>query len=78
MYCHTRAQGAVCPGSFAKHTVPPASSVDSNYIVYPVGQANAGWKNNVADSEGEEVESDDYNDAYAAKIPESGDEDDED
>jgi hypothetical protein len=63
-----------------KHTAVPLQwdSVDSNYIVYPVGQANAGWKNNVADSEGEEVEPDGYNDAYAPKIPESGDEDDED
>ena len=29
---------------------------DSNYIVYPVGKAKAGWNDNVADPEGEEVE----------------------
>jgi hypothetical protein len=41
----------------------------SNYIVYPVGKAKAGWNDNVADPEGEEVEPDGYKDAYAVKIP---------
>src|ERR1019366_7480024 len=54
-------------------------SLDSNYIVYPVGQAVARWKDAGADSENDEVERDGYrdgyNDAYAAKIPKDGDED---
>ena len=41
----------------------------SNYVVYPVGQARAGWKDAGADSESDEVERDGYNDAYAAKTP---------
>jgi hypothetical protein len=53
-------------------------SLDSDYIVYPVGQAKAGWNDNAVDSEGEDVEPDGYNDAYAAKTPKNGDEDDED
>jgi hypothetical protein len=44
-------------------------SLDSNYIVYPIGQARAQWKDAGADSEGDEVERDGYNDAYAARIP---------
>jgi hypothetical protein len=44
--------------------------VDLNYIVYPVGDANA-----VTGSE-EEVEPDGYNDAYAAKTPKDVDEED--
>jgi hypothetical protein len=52
-------------------------SVDSNYIVYPVGRADAEWKDAGADSEGEEVETDGYKDAYAAKTPNGGDEEDE-
>jgi hypothetical protein len=50
----------------------------SNYMVYPLGRAKAGWKDAGADSEGEEVERDGYNDAYAAKTPKSGDDEDED
>src|SRR5947209_285910 len=42
-------------------------TVNSNYVVYPVGQAKAGWKDARADSESDEVERDGYNDAYAAK-----------
>jgi hypothetical protein len=49
--------------------------LDFNYIVYPVGKAKAGWKDKLADSEDEEVESDGYNDAYAAKTPKEDDED---
>jgi hypothetical protein len=49
---------------------------DFNYIVYPVGKVKAGWKNNVTGSEDEELEPDAYNDAYAAKIPKSDDEED--
>lgn len=52
-------------------------SLNGNYVVYPVGQAKAGWNDNVADSEGEEVELDGYNDAYAAKAK-AGHEEDED
>jgi hypothetical protein len=51
---------------------------NSNYIVYPSGPAGAGWKEVGADSEGEEFERDGYNDAYAAKTPKSGYEEDED
>ena len=51
-------------------------ALNSNYIVYPVGKA--GWNDNVTDSEGEEVEPDGYKDAYAAKTPKAGDEEDED
>jgi hypothetical protein len=53
-------------------------SLNSNFIVYPVGNPTAGWKDNVGDSECEEVEPDAYNDAYAAKTPKVGDEEDED
>jgi hypothetical protein len=38
-------------------------SLDSNYIVYPIGQASAEWKDAGADSDGEEIEPDGYNDA---------------
>jgi hypothetical protein len=53
-------------------------SLASNYMVYPVGQAKAGWKDAVVDSEGEENEPDGYNDAYAARTPNDGDEEEED
>jgi hypothetical protein len=43
-------------------------ALNSNYIVYPVGKANARWLDTVADSEGEEVEPDGYKDAYAGRI----------
>jgi hypothetical protein len=52
-------------------------SLGSNYIVYPIGNANAGWKDAGADSESDEVERDGYRDAYAAKTPKEGDEEDE-
>jgi hypothetical protein len=52
-------------------------NLDSNYIVYPVGKADAEWDAGVADSEDDEVERDGYNDAYAAKSPKDGDEEDE-
>ena len=52
-------------------------ALNSNYIVYPVGQAKAGWSDSVADPEDEEVEPDGYNDAYAAKTSKDGDEEDE-
>ena len=45
-----------------------------NYMVYPIGKAKAGWNDAGADSEGEEVERDGYKDAYAAKAPKDGDE----
>ena len=50
--------------------------LDSNYIVYPVGKAKAGWNGKVADSEDEEGERDGYNDGYAAKTPKDIDEED--
>jgi hypothetical protein len=43
---------------------------NSNYIVYPVGRATAGWNDNAADPEGEELEPDGYNDAYARRTDE--------
>jgi hypothetical protein len=49
-----------------------------NYIVYPVGKAKAGWKDNVTDSEDEEAEPDGYNNAYAAKTPKDDADDSED
>jgi hypothetical protein len=49
---------------------------DFNYIVYPVGKAKAGWNDKLADSEDEEVESDGYNDGYAAKAPKDVEEED--
>jgi hypothetical protein len=52
--------------------------LDSNYIAYPVGHVVARWNNAGADSENDEVERDGYNDAYAAKTPKAGDEEDED
>jgi len=51
--------------------------LDFNYIVYPVGKAQAGWKDSVAGPEDEDVERDGYNDAYAEKAPRN-DEDEED
>jgi len=50
--------------------------LDFNYIVYPVGNAKAGWNANVADAEDDEVETDGYNNAYAAKTPKHSDEED--
>ena len=44
-------------------------SLDSNYIVYPAGQALARWKDAGADSENDEVEQDGYIDAYACQNP---------
>jgi hypothetical protein len=44
-------------------------ALNSNYVVYPIGEAKAGWKDAGADSEGDEVERNGYKDAYAAKIP---------
>ena len=52
-------------------------SLDADYIVYPNGKAGARWKDTGADSEGDEVERDGYNDAYAAKMPKDADEEDE-
>jgi hypothetical protein len=53
-------------------------SLDADYIVYPVGKASAEWKGAGADSENDEVERDGYKDAYTAKAPKAGDEEDED
>jgi hypothetical protein len=53
-------------------------ALNSNFVVYPVGEAGARWKDTGADSEGDEVERDGYNDAYAAKTPKDRDEEDED
>jgi hypothetical protein len=62
-----------------KTTVPLQwEALNSNYIVYPVGKAGARWKDTGADSEGDEVERDGYNDAYAAKTSKDGDEENED
>jgi hypothetical protein len=44
-------------------------ALDSNYIVYPVGKADAEWNAGVAESENDEVERDAYSDAYAANPP---------
>jgi hypothetical protein len=54
-----------------KRTAVPLQwdSLDSNYMVYPIGRAKARWKDAEADSESDEVEPDGYKDAYAAKIP---------
>lgn len=51
--------------------------LDFNYIVYPVGQAKAGWHDNPADSE-DEAEPDGYNDGYTAKTARHDDDDSED
>lgn len=51
---------------------------DSNFVVYPVGETKAGWKDVGADLENDEVERDGYKDAYAARTPKVGDEEDED
>jgi hypothetical protein len=63
-----------------KHTAVPLQwdALNSNYIVYPVGLAKAGWKDAGADSEDDEVERDGYNDAYSAKTAKDHDEEDED
>lgn len=49
---------------------------DSNFIVYPVGETRAGWKDAGADSENDEVEPDGYKDAYAEKRSKDADEED--
>jgi hypothetical protein len=43
----------------------------------PRCKAKAGWNDNAADPEGEEVEPDGYNDAYAAKTSKDDGEDEE-
>ena len=53
-------------------------NLDSNFIVYPVGETRVGRKDVGADSENDEVERDGYKDAYAAKTPKDGDDEDED
>ena len=53
-------------------------SLASNYMVYPVGRAKAGWNDHRADSEDDEAERDGYNDGYAAKTSKDADTDDED
>ena len=62
-----------------KNTAVPLQwdALNSNYIVYPVGRARAEWNGSVADSGDDEVESDGYNDGYAAKVPKDADEEDE-
>jgi hypothetical protein len=50
-------------------------SLASNYMVYPVGQAGTNWMDAGANPEDEEGERDGYNDAYAAKTPQSEEED---
>lgn len=51
-------------------------SLASNYVVYPVGQAMARWKDARTDSEGEECEPDGYSDAYAKGVSEDIDDED--
>lgn len=53
-------------------------ALNSDYMVYPVGPAKAGWKDAGADSDNDEFEGDGYNDAYAAKTPIDRDEEDDD
>jgi hypothetical protein len=62
-----------------KHTAVPLQwdALSSNYIVFPVGQAKAGWHDNAIELETDDVERDGYKDAYAAKTPKDADEDDE-
>jgi hypothetical protein len=61
-----------------KTTVPLQwDSLDTNYIVYPIGRAKAGWNDKMGDPESDEVERDGYNDAYAARSPKAGDEEDD-
>ena len=50
----------------------------SNYIVYPVGEVRAGWKDAETDTEGEEFETDGYSDGYAAKVSKDDADEDED
>lgn len=52
-------------------------ALNSNYIVYPVGEANAEWNDSVGEAGDDEVQSDGYNDGYAAKAPKDVDEEDE-
>ena len=52
--------------------------LDFDYMVYPVGKANAGWNDKLGDSEDEEPEPDGYNDGYAAKTTKDDDDDEED
>src|SRR5580698_6989743 len=53
-------------------------SLASNYMVYPIGAAMAGWKDTGANSENDEVERDGYKDGYAARTSKDSAEDDQD
>jgi hypothetical protein len=66
---HSDQQNGPTLQDIVKKTAVPLQwdALNSNYIVYPVGQARAEWKGSGADSEGEEAEPDGYNDAYARK-----------
>jgi len=77
---HSDQQNGPTLQDIIKKTAVPLQwdALNSNYIVYPVGQAAARWKDAGADSENDEVERDGYKDAYAAKTPKGGDEEDED
>jgi hypothetical protein len=76
---HSDQQNGPTLQDIVKNTAVPLQwdALNSNYIVYPIGKAQAGWNDNVADSEDEEVEPDGYKDAYAAKTPKDDDETDE-
>jgi hypothetical protein len=65
-----RQNGPTLQDIVKKTTVPLQwDSLDSNFVVYPVGIAGAGWKDSWADSESDEVERDGYTDAYAPRTP---------
>jgi len=71
--------GPILQDIITKTAVPLQwDSLGSNYIVYPVGQAKAEWKDAGDDSEGEAFGRDGYNDAYAAKTLKAGGEENED
>ena len=63
---------------FVNKTVVPLQwdNLDSNFIVYPVGETRAGWKDAGAGSENDEVEPDGYKDADAEKRSKDADEED--
>ena len=62
-----------------KRTIVPLQwdSLNSNYIVYPLGRAKAGWGDHLADSEDDDDERDGYCGGYATTRPKDDDEEDE-
>ena len=51
-------------------------SLNSNFVVYPVGRANAEWGDGAANSEEDDEEQDGYTEGYITTTPKDDDEED--